>query len=186
MDGGLTMERTPRRTPGFTLAELLTCIAIISVTSFLAITSLRWLAIWQLHSAGEVLLTTLQSARSMALDRRTRTFVCPADVEQRCSSDWSQGVAIVVDTNRNQALDEGDEPVYGVQFGADIRVQWRAFRRKNVLSFTPEGFTHSQNGRFYLCLLDSGINTSKELIVNKAGRTRLRSSFELPEFCAQG
>lgn len=158
---------------GFTLLELLACCTLIAIFAGLSLNILQLLYNWRLKAATDQLFHHLQSARSLALQRQKPTIVCATQNQTSCSNNWSDGVAIFIDENENLLVDSTDTTVYTTLFEYEILVKWKAFQNKSHLTFTPEGFTDHQNGRFYLCIPDSGHTSSRQIIVSKSGRARL-------------
>lgn len=158
---------------GFTLLELLVCLFIISILTISSVSTLQIIKRWQLNSATLSLLTAINSARSLALSRGQYTFLCPGNSLTGCSSTWTDQYLLIADINHNRKPDGDDLTISEIRFSEGISVNWKAFRKKAVLSFTTEGFTESQNGRFQLCSESFGAALTSEIIVNRSGRARL-------------
>ncbi len=120
------MVPTPaRRQQGFTLGEVLTALAVLSLSMSLVVPSLESITRSNRRaSAINELVATLHLARSEAITRYSQITVCPSRDGETCAdAGWEAGWIRFEDANRNHRLD-GDEAVLGASppvSGIEIR-----------------------------------------------------------------
>lgn len=77
---------------GFSLVELMVALAILAIVVAIALPDYQSsMASNREASASNILLGTMQFARSEAVTRRTPVTVCPSQNASTCGSDWSSG-----------------------------------------------------------------------------------------------
>ncbi|WP_390593387.1 GspH/FimT family pseudopilin [Simiduia litorea] len=175
----------PNRKPaitGFTLPELLSVCAISGVLAMLSSYSLECLYVAKLNLAVSNLSSMVQSARSLALTQKRPVIICPSTNEITCAEYWSNSAIIFIDKNGNKIQDD-DEPsetliTLSTQIGT---LKWVAFGGKTNLTFSPEGFTDNQNGRFYICPTKQEQKFLRQIIIHKSGRPRVASPAEIKQ-----
>lgn len=97
---------------GFTLMELLICVAILAVVAAFSIPAFGDLIARQrLTASANEALSVAAHARSEAIRQRERMVICPTLNGTTCSSgsDWTQAI-VFVDMNRNGTRD-GNETI---------------------------------------------------------------------------
>jgi type IV fimbrial biogenesis protein FimT len=123
---------------GFTLAELLTAMAVVAILSAIAIPTLRqFSANSRTTAANNSLVSAFAVARSEALRRSTQVTVCSSTNSQTCanSTTWGTGWIAFTDLNANGALD-----------GTDVLLQaWSAPSGVSVTS-TAKFLTYDARG----------------------------------------
>jgi type IV fimbrial biogenesis protein FimT len=124
---------------GFTLAELLTAMAVIAILAAIAIPTLRqFSANSRTTAANNSLVSALAVARSEALRRSTLVTVCSSTDSQACagSKTWSTGWIAFTDLNANGALD-----------GTDVLLQaWSAPAGNVSVTSTAKFLTYDARG----------------------------------------
>ena len=160
---------------GFTLVELLSTIAIVSLVFGLGIPSLKaTLTTNRLTTSINALAGSLAYTRSEAVKRNRDVVICKSlAIDTRCTrqGDWRHGWLVYVDINRNRSLDD-DEPILGTHsLAQNIEVDYRAFGSRHYLVYRPSGMTRT-NGTFTFCDPDYP-ETARALIITKTGRPRL-------------
>ncbi len=164
---------------GFTLLELLLCIAIISLLfsagaglSDLVERERRFQAIIDLRR-------TVNYARGQAVAGGMQVTVCALDQARNCKRDWSgSDYAVFIDNNRNQRLDESEALRMGHWSEARGSLIWRAALKRRYLRFRALGDT-AQNGSFWYC--PPGATRTTRIVLNRGGRNYVDDSEE--EFC---
>ncbi|MCP5208786.1 MAG: GspH/FimT family pseudopilin [Hahellaceae bacterium] len=167
-------SQKPVHRNGFTLIELLCTLAIIAVLLGIAVPSMTTLLQQSRSTAFANELTGLVNAtRQLAVSSQTVTTFCPTIDYLTCSKDWSQGAMVFTDENANLTLDDNDQLFRVLPALKDgNKLYWRAFQNKQLIQFSPMGYTRSQNGTFTFCPHTGGLTTTRLLIVNKSGRVR--------------
>lgn len=160
-------------TNGFTLVELLACLAILTLLLILAAPSFKML--WRGNQA-DVYIETLQRAiamaRSTAISTKKIVSLCPYE-KSSCGDNWENGLMIFVDSNNDGKLDEEDTLKEVLNFSpSNSTITWRASGGKNYLRYSPTGMAR-QFGRFHICDKDGDMNLARSLVVNRQGRTRV-------------
>lgn len=161
---------------GFTLAELVTGLAVLSLLSIGAFAMREFSRRQVLTTEVNTLISHLNLARSEAVTRKVPVAVCGTDDGVACnrSDDWQHGYIVFADTNRNNRR-ENDEPLIHIATPAKgISLQWCAsgFSRRNLyIAYQPTGFT-GKNGTFLLC--DASTRQARAIAVIHTGRARIK------------
>ena len=118
----------PRARRGLTLVELVTTLAVASVS--LAVVVPAWSALsakTRITTGANGLLTQLRYARSTAVTRHTTVSLCPSTDGESCSGDpfgWDAGYLVFQDDNRNRRRDDGETLLRRVaEAGGGVRLQ---------------------------------------------------------------
>lgn len=113
-----------KRHSGVTLIELMVTIGIAAVLIMLALPSFTEAILSnRVSTTANVLLSTVNFARSEALRSKDTAHICPGGVGDACGADWNQGLMVWTDENRNGSLDAVEirrivEPSRGVTVSA--------------------------------------------------------------------
>lgn len=105
------------------------------------------------------LMREVRFARSQAIDLSQTVVICALDGDNKCGGNATDGLTIFIDSNTNQALDNGEE----VLQAADGYNGGKVGLNVSSLSFDPEGMTN-KFGSVYFCSSDnsyiSGVKVS--------------------------
>ncbi|MBB3170127.1 GspH/FimT family protein [Simiduia aestuariiviva] len=162
-----------KHSQGLTLINLLISLSIISILTFLVIPGFG-----NILSRNQSTLTinTINSAvnfaRSSAILGTKHITLCPKAPLETCGKDWSAGLTVFHDENQNGTLDEEESVLRTIELMASGTVKWSSFGANTYLTFTPIGFTKSQNGTFIYCPTNKDATLAKVLIINRQGRAR--------------
>lgn len=165
---------------GFSIVELLTVIAIASVTLAFAASPLRQLSLnWQLKAATNSLFFSLQLARSEAIKRNERVVLCKSVNGNACntSGGWQQGWIVFVDSNNNTKVDAGETIVlYQQQFQPNVLITGN-LPLSNYISYKGSGATAQMSGAFQAgtitaCNASRSQVEARKIIVNSVGKAR--------------
>lgn len=157
---------------GFTLAEALTAIAILSLLLGLAMPS--WQAFAR-NQEGKTALNTLAShlalARSESIKRNRAVLIDNID------GNWHSGWTLYVDANNNGLLDADDPVLASVRpQPAGVVITGNTPVRRYV-RYTPSGQTQLLNGGFQAGTLTichtSSPQPARQLIISASGRARV-------------
>lgn len=159
---------------GLTLLELLVALAIAAVLVTLAVPGMSEIV---QHKRGDLVIRRLNQAielaRISAVSYGEVVTLCRSGDGQECGGSWEQGLLVFRDPDPDQRLTDDQQPVAYLDFGGSRgRIFWRAFGNRQYLQFTPLGFTRNQNGNFTYCPHGGDLRQARQLIVNRAGRTR--------------
>lgn len=99
---------------GFSLIELLTCLAVIAILSSLAVPTFQHIAAKQeFKSIQSLIQQQTRLARSHALTVHQDIVICAAGDIKSCSNNqWQHGLLMYVDLNQNRKLDSEDNVLY--------------------------------------------------------------------------
>ncbi len=158
---------------GFTLVELLITLVIAGILFAFSFGALPDLVERQkARSVVDRFAAIVALARLSAITRNVTTILCPGQ-QDGCGSrnTWHQGTLVFADHNRNHQYDAEDEIIGQLPPMPEMRIQWRAFRARSYLRFTPKGVTDWQNGHFLFCPAEPNLKLARQLVLNHAGRT---------------
>ena len=164
---------------GFTLAEMVVSLSILSIILSLAAPSFgNLLKSNRATALVNDLLTDLHIARSEAIKRNQPVTLCKSSNRQTCTGNWGDGWIIFSDADRDRRIDEdqGDRLLATSDaVGNSLNVSWNAFRSDNYIQFSSMGFIHSNNGTFKVCPPDNDARQARAVIINRVGRARVSS-----------
>lgn len=154
---------------GFTLAELLACVAILAILAGMSASHFSSLQEKQ-HATATInqLGAALQLARANALSQRRRHTICPSADGKECGDDWSKGLLIHTGTDP----DPDTIVTFYPRIGAG-NLRWQGFGNGKTIQFQGNGFLLVQNGTFIYCPKKEDARLAKALIINKSGRVRI-------------
>jgi len=166
-----------RHCGGLTLIELLTTLAIGSITLSLAIPAMGAL-IGTNTRAGSVntMISHLQLARSEAITRGRYSILCPSVNGQDCldSTVWEGGYILVEDSNNNKVVDSDDRLIRRVQ-QLDNRISIRSTPGRKRILFNPQGMSPGFNLTLSFCDQQQAVEP-RVIILSNSGRPRLSST----------
>ncbi len=167
--------RTP--SPGFTLPELVTCVAILGIVAAMAIPAMQRLRTWSATAdAVHGLTASLASARMAAVARGGAVAVCPSSDGRSCRGDlvWDHGWLVFDDRERRgQPVDAG-AVLWHATPPAGILIRATVGRQR--VRFHADGMAGGNNVTLRLC---NGAGAAlAEVVVNLAGRARSAPAVE--------
>ena len=159
---------------GFTLIELLTALCIVAVMATAVIPSFMQI-LRKTKSTADVnrLVGMINLARYYAVTKNRSLTFCPSISGAQCQGEWHQGALLFEDGNKNGILEPNDRIVAFMPGFTHASLAWRAFQRKQVIQFLPNGLTFYQNGTFTYCDNDGHATLSRLIIINRQGRVRV-------------
>lgn len=172
---------------GFSLSEVLVVLLIVSVLAFLAVPGMTDLIRTNLLTVqAHRFVTALNLARSEAIRRNQRTYICVrADDESStsCSDDetWENGWLVYADENTNRKPETHEV----IQLFEPIKEGYllRSNGRVSALSYRGDGMARRAKGglpmmTFRLCAPDASdenVDTrAREVVISASGRLRLQ------------
>jgi type IV fimbrial biogenesis protein FimT len=166
--------KTTRRTRGLTLVELITTLAVISVS--LAVIVPSWAALTErsrITTTANGLLADLRYARGEAVFQHFAVSLCPSADGATCSGDpkgWQFGYLVFVDTNNNRKRESG-ERLLRVAPTRPNGLELHSTSGRPAVRFFPDGAAWGTNTTFSVCAGDGGGN--RAVILHGAGRARI-------------
>ena len=166
------------RNHGLTLPELLTVLAIISITASSTPLFATALHKQRAHDSASQLASNLRYARTYAVLQQTGVTV------RAINDDWAQGWRIFTDSNRNALQDAADEPLRSHSLANGILVVGNQ-PVTHYVHFSMTGETEQTSGSFQAGTIRICSPASPEaqyaVILGKSGRIRLeKTSDETP------
>lgn len=153
---------------GYTLIELLTVIAIISLLSLAAPNFTKVAAENRQQSNAFTLHRLLQLARSSAVSRARVVTICGSLDNVHCVKDWQSPTVIIFDDDNNNHIADLNEKMIWRETIANSQWYWRGSNR-SYLRFRPDG-TPLEWGHFTLCPIDKNGGHATQVILNFVGR----------------
>jgi len=161
--------------PGLTLIELITTLALVSLS--LAILIPGWAGFAdrsQITSISNQLLSHLRYARNAAVTRNRMISLCPSDDGESCSTDpfgWQRGYLVFEDPDGNRDRSP-DEALLRVQDPLLTSMQLHSTAGRPAIRFRPDGAAWSTNTSFSVCLGDDPA-MYRAVILLGTGRARV-------------
>ena len=161
-------------TKGLTLVDLIASLAILSILYELAAPAFFRLIERNKAATGiNWIISAINITRISAVDYGSLTTLCPTQDDRRCSGIWHGRVMIFTDPNNDQTLNEGEHIITTLDFPHEgSTLKWRAFRNKQYLQMTSQGFTNFQNGNFVYCSREQNPLFSRQIVLNTQGRVK--------------
>ena len=165
---------TDGRQAGYSLLELLACLAIVGLLFSLGSGMSELLSRERRFQAVLDLRRSLNYARSSAVFMQTQVTLCALDQWGECARNWyGRDYAVFVDKNRDHRLNEGEALRIGHWSADRGTLTWRAALRRRYITFKSGGDT-AQNGSFYFC--PQGSDKATRIVVNRAGRNYVETA----------
>lgn len=163
---------------GFTLIEMLICIAIIAILCGIAAPAFGKL-IGKTHAqtARSQLAAAFNEARLAAISRETHVVLCPSEDQRKCSNttQWQHGWIVFLDANHNREADAGETALsVGQTLGGGVAVVASSGRPR--IDYQPDGSARGTNATLTICDRASGATQARTLVVSQSGRVRYGSA----------
>ncbi len=161
---------------GLSLVELIACLGVIAIMFSLATPSFTRIHSRSLATAGiNWIVGAVLFTRHAAITYRVTTTLCPASTKKNvCQGKWHDGLIIFADHNADAILNGKDfliNRIHGDTINGTLT--WRAFRNRQYLQMTQQGYTNYQNGNFTYCTENRQIEFARQIVINMQGRSRL-------------
>ncbi len=163
---------------GFTLIELISVLAIVSILLGMAVP-----AVSNIKDRSEAtsrvnwIIGAVNFTRHAAISYKTTATLCPLLVENNhisCGRTWHQDLMVFADKNQDGKFNGKDYVIQKVPALAHQgSIKWRSFRNRQYLQITSQGYTNFQNGNFTYCSLDQNPKLARQVVVNVQGRARV-------------
>ncbi|WP_462381208.1 GspH/FimT family pseudopilin [Pseudomonas sp. Marseille-QA0892] len=159
---------------GFTLAELMVTVALVSILASFALPAVgEFTARNQRDALRDALSASLIATRTTAIIQGYWVEICGSSDGENCDHEWSAGWIV--------RSSQGIEHRYSTNNAGAL--SWRGVRR--TIKYLPNGTTEIGNGRFTFCPRHSTVE-GWQFVVNRQGRIRseaLTQSQREPQRC---
>ncbi|MBC3765446.1 GspH/FimT family pseudopilin [Neptunicella marina] len=158
-----------RKQSGLTLLELLISVAIISILITVVAPNVREMLITnRVISQINELSATIQYARSVAVNERTTTIVCPTSNFSVCSNNWSEAKMVFNDLNGNGSRDSDEEILAGTEINENILITTGPAQE---IRFNQSGATASP-ATLKVCHNSNEAKFARAVVISLQGRVK--------------
>jgi type IV fimbrial biogenesis protein FimT len=164
-----------RNAAGFTLVELLVCMAIVALLALQASPGIaQWRARKEADALMRGLLGAVDMARAHAVAENVMVTFCRSDNGSACRGNWRDGSILFTDANADRIINGDDRVLFRLPpIKPDGRLEFRSFQNRQYLQLTSRGFTNYQNGNFTYCPANGDARLARQVIISLSGRARL-------------
>ncbi len=164
---------------GFSLIEIVICVAIISIIYFYTIPYFhQYMAQEEIKNVQKLLSYSNLTAKSHASTYRANVVICSTDNGEQCQkTQWHTGLLIFQDTNQNKQVDSNEKIILyektKLKYGT---LDWRGTLSSPHLTFMAkhDGLPIGSNGSFFYCSFHNLSN--KRIVLSKMGHIRIEDS----------
>ncbi len=165
---------------GFSLVELLICIAILAILLGLAIPG--YSSFVQKNRANQVinqLSHAINLGRSTAIITQRMVTFCRSEDGLSCGGNWQDGSILFTDQNADREINGDDQLILHIpMLELPGTLKWRSFQNRQYLQLTPLGFTNYQNGNFTYCPENNDATLAQQIVISRTGRIRLAIDYD--------
>ncbi len=165
-----------KRNNGFTLAELLVTLAVFSILVTVGVPSFNQTLMNNRQvSSLNILVGSMQLARSEAIARNTRVTLCASADGATCGNAWSNGWVVFVDRDADGQVGAADTLLRSVNDIENLGIA--AGGITTSLMYRPNGRMMTNNnirantGQFTVCDI-RGAEHARTVVVDSSGRPR--------------
>jgi len=158
---------------GFTIIELMFCLAFVAVITAFILPSFHNL-LKQQQVKGQInnLVVMIYRARSEAIKRQQVVTICKSSDSETCGGSWSDGWIMFEDLNSDGNKNTGEPKITSGQIEYNYTLRFSAFGSTNYIRFLQTGLTSYHNGTFTLCPESKNKQLAKAVIFSKTARVR--------------
>lgn len=164
---------------GFSILEIVICIAIISIIYFYTIPYFhQHMSREESNNVQKILRFSNLTAKSHASIHRTNVTICSTENGLQCQkAQWHLGILIFLDKNQNKQIDTNEKIILyektNLKYGS---LEWRGTLSSPTLTFMAkhDGLPIGSNGSFFYCSFQDSPN--KRIILSKMGHIRIEDS----------
>lgn len=158
---------------GVTLVELMMTLAVLAIVAGIAVPAFASVVRSnRVTSYFNLLVGTLQMARTEAVRGRATVLVCPGDPARGCSGSlsWHDGWIVVLRPGPHGQPDAGSR-IVSMQQALPGGIRIESSRGRQHVQYRPDGSARGSNLSLRFCLADQA-TAERALVVNNAGRPR--------------
>jgi type IV fimbrial biogenesis protein FimT len=160
---------------GFTLIQLLFCLAIISILVSVSLPSTTAaVADQKITSQIYDIRNALKLAQNLAITQGETVTACLIDINGHCVSENGDAIAVFIDANDNHQLDNGEIVVSEAVIAGTTVVLSASGRNKSYVRFKPVG-SAMESGNFLVCNDNPVLGTGRKVVFYYSGRIYLSS-----------
>ena len=160
---------------GFTLIQLLFCLAIISILVSVSLPSTTAaVADQKIISQIYDIRNALKLAQNLAITRGETVTACLIDINSHCVSENGDAIAVFIDVNDNHQLDNGEIVVSEAFITGTTVVLSASGRNKSYVRFKPVG-SAMESGNFLVCNDNPVLGAGRKVVFYYSGRIYLSS-----------
>lgn len=168
------------RNQGFTLVQLITVLAVASIT--LTFAAGNWGAATERVNATRVqnnLKDAFGTARASAITKRRVITLCPLDGSNECVARWNEPVSIFIDPDSTQSLLQDDHLLYVVDLSGNgfLKASSAGPAERRYFQYNPDGSARGTIGNLTWCPPSKDAARAIQLILNFGGRIRWARDF---------
>jgi type IV fimbrial biogenesis protein FimT len=162
---------------GLTLVELMITLAVLALVLAVSVPSFsRLQGSFQLRSSAHRLVTTLNLARTEALEREQSISLCPSKSGENCSGDFSRGWLLFHDRDGdrqfNPATDDSIFRAPGLPEGFSVTNRTGSSAANEAITYRPDGSAR-RNQTLLLCAPPARGIEPYAIVLNLVGRVRM-------------
>lgn len=155
---------------GYSLAELLITLTILSIVIGMALPALsQQLEHQRKVQALNQMLGALGYTRGMAAFGHRPAILCAGSDDCLSTTKWTRDLLIFHDSNGNARRDASEPLVRHELLPEGYSWQWASFRKLDYIVFQPNGTAQAANGTLTLCRQGQ---PQYQVVINIAGRIR--------------
>lgn len=157
---------------GFTLVELMTAIALVSILAAIALPNYQtFLVDLKIQNQISQLNRLILTARNLAINQQQNVTLCPLSNDNECVEDWTQELSVFIDKNKNKAFDEHlEERILTTKEKLPPSDMLFYGRGRRSIIFSPSGnLSGLSNGTFRFCIAGYEDKVSG-IIIARSGR----------------
>lgn len=160
---------------GFTLIQLLFCLAIISILVSVSLPSTTAaVADQKIISQIYDIRNALKLAQNLAITQGETVTACLIDINSHCVSENGDAIAVFTDTNDNHQIDNDEIVVSEAVIIGTTVVLSASGRNKSYVRFKPVG-SAMESGNFLVCNDNPVLGTGRKVVFYYSGRIYLSS-----------
>lgn len=161
------------RQTGITLAEVVVCACVLSITAAIAAPSMgRLIERQRAIAANHNLITHLAQARMTAITRSAPAILCPSRDGATCNAntDWGDGWLLFLDRDGNRQPDHPGDIVSADNTPTSRHLRLTSTAGRKQVRYLPDGRSAGSNLTISICNMKDELLTA--VVVNNTGRAR--------------